>query len=466
MTQRTQHQAPGSTVFMTGDTPTLTLAPPIADVRHTTTPDAPSPSSESVTGVTGVTQKRTGPASYVTDATESFNPARDGAALFDDIQAFYEDYVAYPDTDYPPVHALWTGHTWIVRNLLSNARLAFLSPEKRSGKTRAQEVTALFCPHPIRTIDVSAAYLFRKLDVGDGERLPTIFLDETDTLFTPGRLSQSAEDMRRIIDSGYRKGAIVGRCQLVNGKRPAATDYPVYAPVCLAGIGSLPDTIEDRSIIFRMKRRLPGVTLRPFRERSVAAAAAPIQERLEQWADWADPIVADYVDEDYPIMPPSIQDRDADVWEPLFIVAQLLGGHWPGTISETARRMVANQHADPQSLGERLLMDIRNIFDNQSANSMYRPALIDALKKTEGSPWGGIGRDGRAIDSHYLTNVLKRYDIRSCHSIKINGKTNWGYYRSDFEDAWARYLPPATPSSASGNAGNAGNVFPQSSGRP
>ena len=43
---------------------------------------------------------------------------------------------------------------------------------------------------------------------------------------------------------------------------------------------------------------------------------------IEAWARQAGDIA-------WPEMPPEIQDRDADVWEPLIAVADAIGGEWP-----------------------------------------------------------------------------------------------------------------------------------------
>ena len=56
--------------------------------------------------------------------------------------------------------------------------IAFISPERGSGKTRALEVTEPLVPNPIHAVNVE----FRK--VGNEEAgLPTILYDEVDTLF-------------------------------------------------------------------------------------------------------------------------------------------------------------------------------------------------------------------------------------------------------------------------------------------
>ena len=53
-------------------------------------------------------------------------------------------------------------------------RIAFLSPEPGSGKTRALEVTELLVPRPVEAVNTTPAYLFRK--VSDQAGLPTILL--------------------------------------------------------------------------------------------------------------------------------------------------------------------------------------------------------------------------------------------------------------------------------------------------
>jgi hypothetical protein len=50
----------------------------------------------------------------------------------------------------------------------STPKLAFLSPESGSGKTRGLEVTELLVPRPFMEINASSAYAFRKIADKDG----------------------------------------------------------------------------------------------------------------------------------------------------------------------------------------------------------------------------------------------------------------------------------------------------------
>ena len=85
----------------------------------------------------------------------------------------------------------------------STPRLAFLSPEPASGKTRALEASEPLVPRPVEAVNVSPAYLFRKVGT-DGR--PTILFDEIDTVFGPK--AKENEEIRGLLNAGHRKGAL------------------------------------------------------------------------------------------------------------------------------------------------------------------------------------------------------------------------------------------------------------------
>ena len=103
----------------------------------------------------------------------------------------------------------------------STPRIAFLSPEPGSGKTRAMEVTELLVPNPVAAVNVTPAYLFRK--VGSEEGPPTILFDEIDTVFGPK--AKEHEELRALLNSGHRRGAVAGRC-VVRGKIIETEEIP------------------------------------------------------------------------------------------------------------------------------------------------------------------------------------------------------------------------------------------------
>ena len=127
----------------------------------------------------------------------------------------------------------------------STPRLAFLSPEPGSGKTRALEISQLLVPNGIENVNMSPAYLFRRIGADVG--LPTLLVDEVDALFN-GK-GQSAEEIRGLLNAGHRRGAMVGRC-VIQGKTITPEESPAFCAVALAGLGFLPDTLMTGALSF------------------------------------------------------------------------------------------------------------------------------------------------------------------------------------------------------------------------
>jgi hypothetical protein len=125
-------------------------------------------------------------------------------------------------------------------------RLAFMSQEKESGKSRALEITDLLVPGPILSVNISPAALVRRVAEGGN----TILYDEVDALFGSISREEANLDVRSILNAGYRRGAKVQRCITV-GKRFEVEDLDAFAPVALAGLRNLPDTLASRAIISR-----------------------------------------------------------------------------------------------------------------------------------------------------------------------------------------------------------------------
>ena len=209
----------------------------------------------------------------------------------------------------------------------STPRIAFLSPEPGSGKTRALEVSEILVPNPVEAVNVTPAYLFRKVGSEDGA--PTILFDEVDTIFGPK--AKDNEEIRGLLNAGHRRGAVAGRC-VVRGKTVETEEIPAYCAVALAGLGWLPDTLMSRAIVIRMRRRAPS-------ERSSRIAAATRSAKgTSCGAGWraGPPRGARSCTPRDRHCRPEFEDRNADVWEALFAIADAAGGDWPKKAREAA----------------------------------------------------------------------------------------------------------------------------------
>ena len=89
--------------------------------------------------------------------------AAQGRRMLDAVHAFLGRFVAYPSEHTRVAHALWCVHAHLMEHWESTPRIAFLSPEPGSGKSRALEITELLVPNPVLSVNASPAYLFRKM---------------------------------------------------------------------------------------------------------------------------------------------------------------------------------------------------------------------------------------------------------------------------------------------------------------
>ena len=362
-----------------------------------------------------------------------YAPQPKGAQVLDAVETFLARFVVYPSEHERRAHVLWIAHTWLMDAWESTPRIAFLSPEPGSGKSRALEVTEPLVPRPVHAVNTTPAYLFRK--VSDEAGPPTILYDEIDTVFGPK--AKDNEDIRGMLNAGHRKGATAGRC-VVRGKIVETEELPAYCAVALAGLDDLPDTIMTRSVVVRMRRRSPAEKVEPWRLRINGPDAEKLKHKLVLWAA---SVAGHLADGDFwPEMPEGINDRDADVWEALLAVADLAGGRWPVIARQAAVTLVAGSRQRRPSMGVQLLADIRSVFDRIGDDKLTTELLVKGLCELDEAPWAGIRR-GEPIDARGLAHRLNKYGIGS----KTHRQADIvfrGYSRAQFSDAWSRYLPP------------------------
>ncbi|MCP2330733.1 DUF3631 domain-containing protein [Actinoalloteichus caeruleus] len=358
--------------------------------------------------------------------------APDGAATLDAVTAYIRRFSALPSHHCAPTLALWYAHTHVAEKFYITPRLILSSAEPGSGKTRVLEVAQYLVARPEMTIIPSSAALFRMI-----ADLPTILLDEIDAIWNPKSAGQY-EDLRALINSGYKRTATIPRC-VTEGGAVRVEHFRVFAPVALAGIaGHMPPTITTRAIIIHMRRRAAGEQVDSFREQTVERECRPLREALHGWAR----SVADRVETALPALPDGVRDRPAEIWEPLLALADAAGGHWPDTARAACRWFAVETVPEETSIGVRLLSDVREVFARRRTDRVPTTALLADLNALEEAPWGDLA--GRPLDARRLARELGRYGVRP-GPIRVHGAVTKGYQASGstgLEDAWSRYLPP------------------------
>jgi len=358
-------------------------------------------------------------------------PSAQLADLLNEVRCFVRRYVAINDAQADAI-ALWIAHTHAVDGAEATPYIEITSAEKRSGKTRLLEVLAQVAKDSWFTGRVSAAVLIRKLARGTA----TLLLDESDAVFRGDK--EYAEALRAVLNSGHRRGGVASLC-VKSGADFELRDFPVFGPKAIAGIGRLPETVADRAITISLKRRAPGEHVERFRRREAEQQAQTSRTELERWSIGAVVNLSNA----RPDIPLELDDRAADGWEPLLAIADLAGGAWPKRARMAALELSAGDMREDDSLGVRLLLDVRTIFEEKAIDRIAIKALVNALVAIEDAPWSDL--KGRPLNPRGLGWRLKDFGIRARTVRLEGGAVVRGYQRGWFEDAWLRYIPPEKP---------------------
>jgi hypothetical protein len=353
----------------------------------------------------------------------------DGAALLEGLAAFVRRYVVLSD-EQAAIIALWVVHTHAFDAADATPYLNVFSAEKRSGKTRLLEVLSLLAARSWLTGRVTAAVLVRKV----AAETPALLLDESDAAFKGDR--EYAEALRGILNAGFRRGGVASLC-VQRGREIGYADFPVYCPKAIAGIGKLPDTVADRSVPIELRRRRPGEGVARFRIRKAEREGLFLRDAAAAWAE----ANIERVSSAEPGLPDELDDRAQDIIEPLLAIADEVGAKWPERAREAAVKLLSGEEREEaDSLGVRLLRDVRMVFEEERAERLPTSATLEKLHELEEAPWGSLR--GEPLDARGLARLLKPYGVKPKKLRERDSEGTFrGYERTSFEDAWARYVP-------------------------
>ncbi len=356
-----------------------------------------------------------------------------GADALDAVGTLIRRFVVPPSDEALDAVVLFVAHTYAVEAADCSPYLHISSAERRSGKTTLFEVLAELVAHPLAAASASGAAVYRGLSARDFRR--TLLLDEVDAVFGPGSSkSENAELLRNVLNAGTRRGsAKILRCAN-HGEQ--LQEFDVFGPKVLSGIGELPETLRDRSLRIRMKRktRAESANLERARNRAIVAAAAKVQPLVKEWAE----SVVEQAAGAEPNLPEELGDRMQDAWEPLIALADLAGGEWPQRARHAAVVLwgEGDTNAEVGSLARRLLHDCHEVFGDDARLSTQ--VLLDRLSDLDESPWRTLGESG--LNAHRLGRMLRQYDIGPT-KLRVPGHDQpvRGYDRLTFIEPWERW---------------------------
>jgi Protein of unknown function (DUF3631) len=377
-------------------------------------------------------------------------PAEDGAALLTEVLHMLKRYVVFPSWKECVAVTLYAAATHAAHRLQFGTRLVIRSPEKRCGKSRLLDILVSLVARPLPTVNISVAALVHSITE---QAPPTLILDEADTVFGKGvKGDEKSEILRGMLNAGFGRGAPYLRWDMTARE---LEECPTFAMAILAGIGSMPDTIEDRAVVIPMRRKAPDEAADRYRLRRDKPDVDALGARLGKWVMPKSLEIADAT----PDMPDGLNDRQEDAWEALIAVADLAGGNWPQWARDAARQLCGAAE-DKAASQKRLLADLREVFDARPGKDKLRTSvIISALCQIEEAPWSEFSR-GDAITDRQLAGLLREYEVKP-HDIAWQApvrdnegrrskdkdgatvterRTARGYFRADLADLWTRYL--------------------------
>lgn len=354
----------------------------------------------------------------------------DLAELLDDMTRAISRHVILPPGGATAL-ALWCAHTWVYERFEHTPRLAIRSPTKRCGKSTLLEVVEALVHRPMQSGSISASGAFR---IVEAMAPLTLLLDETDTFL------RDNEELRGVLNSGFHRSGFVVRVVEREGEHQPV-QFATFAPVAFAGIGALPDTLEDRSVPIVLQRKGVGEKVDRMRAPGARAKLAELAAKLARWSQDQ----GRELDRD-PDMPEALNDREQDISVPLLAIAQQAGAAWREKGQRALLELFSRRGAEGAAMetGAMLLADVRDLLNETGASQLPSSELAEKLGKMEERPWPEW-RAGKTMSPAQLAAALRPFGVRPAN-IRRGMEVVKGYRREMFADAWARYLPQQGPS--------------------
>ncbi len=352
-----------------------------------------------------------------------WNEPVDAKKLLDDLEKIISRCIVFPSDYEIKAVVLYIIHTHCIDAADCSPILNISSPEKRCGKSTLLSLLQHLVNRPLVASNISYAAVFRSIE----KWTPSLLLDESDT-FLPNN-----DEIRGVINSGHtRSSAFVIRCM---GDEHEPRRFNTWCPKIIAGIGHLPETIEDRSIIVQLRRKLNTETKDKLRD-------IPKSE-LEELNRKCVRFMTDNIkvlENVKPSIPTELNDRAADNWAPLLAIALLAGSDWLEAATNAAIHLCGTKQ-EPISLGVELLQDIKIIFDTKLVHRLSTNELLEALCLDNEALWSTYNR-GKPLSARQLADRLKEFKIHS-KDIRLPplNRNLKGYCLEDFTEAFSCYIP-------------------------
>ncbi len=358
-----------------------------------------------------------------------------GDKLIADLGEFFTRFAVFRDKRIPFLLSAWTLGTYCYRVFRVFAYLALRSPDKRCGKSRVLDLLSLlaFNASP-RVVHPTEAQLFR----GPSRNGGTLLLDEIEALGKADKDTYAG--LLAVLNSGFEQGGSVSRLEKNGAGNFHEVSFETYCPRAIAGINKTADTLEDRSIMIVMQRKLAREQTERFSPSRLEEEAQALRDRCYLWAlthaaDLA--VVYDQADQFFTGLD-SLDDRARDLWEPLMSITAVADAERNDarlTLTEELTALARDlcQVRDggaEDSTVVRVLAALQQILTEKQSNGLFQSGEPVLLTPTELATDLKAKLGWETLSTKGLAALLNPLELSSKNTRLPSGKVGLAYHVS------------------------------------
>lgn len=363
--------------------------------------------------------------------------------LYNRILDYLKQYIVFNNENNPKLIAVWIIGTYLYQ-IFRYYPYIWLQAEKASGKTLLMEVSSPLSFNGELYVNPTEAVIFR--DVAYNSK--TMFLDEVEKFRKQDEKLHG--QIMTILKAGFNKSGQASRVEPDSNGQFTIKRYSAFSPKMFAGINDLDDVLADRTIRVALIRKNDSEIILRYKEGpEILEKQRQIRDDLYIYALMNASIVAKKYNTENIVKNQSLNGRELDIWEPIFLLANLID-EVSGNDELTESMMELSEECIK-------LKQQDNCFQNDTCK-----LLTVALTLFEGTPYLSE-KDGVYIfetqnvydhfrftdefswldSQNYLTRLLKKIEVLSDQQ-RVNGERKRVYVfdRKKIHDYCVRYKIP------------------------
>ncbi|MBP7088993.1 MAG: DUF3631 domain-containing protein [Candidatus Omnitrophica bacterium] len=336
--------------------------------------------------------------------------------LYQKIYGYIKRFICFPDEAYLTYATLWVMGTYVFM-LFRYYPYVWLNAEKGSGKTLLMEILSSIAFNAELITNPTESVIFRDIS----NNLITMFIDEVEQLRK--RDKDTYGSVISLLNAGFNKAGVVKRTESTSKGSFVVKAYTAYSPKMFAGINEIDDILQDRTVRIPLLRKKDNETVQRYKETpEIIELQRSIRDDLYVFAlTYAKEIAENYHKLDPEILKnmSHLNNRELDIWEPIFLLANLVDTYSHNKNLTTAmealiRKSLEEKQSDNISQNETyklltvlkaMLDELTPLNDGTETKVFEAARVLEYFKATEDFDW--------IEKTNLLTRRLKRVKVVS-----------------------------------------------------